>query len=122
MQRYGVHCSSDYVLIDFIQLANILPTKSVPQTGRQSQKRKRCRRDTVATEPEEEGSPQQLPASLQSLDEASNAHCEVSSLVGGRSAKASNVGTLTGTHSSSTNDLLGLVCDQESHLLILQVH
>jgi hypothetical protein len=55
------------VLIFFVQLADVLPTKSVPQTGRQSKKRKLDKRRTVVMEEvEDRDSPQRLSARSQS--------------------------------------------------------
>lgn len=69
--RVATMCLPNYEHANyFIQLADVLPTKSVPQTGRQSSKKRKRRvtrtRAVVMEEVEDQDSPQRLSARSQS--------------------------------------------------------
>jgi hypothetical protein len=90
------------ILIIFNQLAGVLPTKSVLQTGRLSQKRKRHGCSAVVMEEvEDQDSPRQLSARSQSpldanviLDEEPEVTLEATSSAGGANKKARKVSVI----------------------------
>ena len=122
------------MLIFFIQLANVLPIKSVPQTGCQSKKRKHRAVQVVMEEVEDQDSPQRLSARSQSpldpniiLEEAPIAvsHSSSSKLMTGNGNKKTtkvNIFWNLLVYLQYTDRLLWLVCDKESDLLFLQAY